>query len=278
MKIYDTIKNIYGTIKDIATTEASPKGLTGLLSVGVIACGAAGCATTHPHQNNYLHDYEFGDETQDNTQYKLERIILHGKEFYVQAINNKDQEKLPFIFLPFDKIERVINLSAKYPQERVKLESKEKYIPEKVKGIGTKDNYVDMLRLSEKDNKQRKIRGIQSNIKKIDTSKLCDSQFNGSSKLETEQDVPYGIRRMKIFGEEYFFPHVAEENIQEDRLNFYLVPLKGSKLRINHSNKKITLENENKIYRPLKIKKMTTSEKREVITQTPTIAEEVLAK
>lgn len=277
---------VHSGLGDILTTEVSPRGVRALTLAGLIVGSAgligatSGCATTHrPKQDNYAYDYKFKNETQDNVPYKLEKVILHGKEFYVQGKNINNQEQLPFVFLPFDKIERVIDLNAKSSKDRVKLESSEKYMPQLVIKEGQRDNYVDILVFRKDDNNKRRISRIRSNIRGVDPNKLCQTQFNGSSILETEQDASYGIRKARIFGEEYFFPHVAESQAdQTDRLNFYLVPVKGAKLKIKHSDGTISLENENKVYRPLKVLKTKTLETEPQNAKTPSTVEQEKSK
>ena len=127
----------YNGLGDILTTDVNKKGALELGLAGVIGLGSAGCGPMRTYQTEQIHGYDFKNQTQNDSPYKEERIILHGQEFYVQRREPNDWTELPFEFLPFDKVLRVINLDTKFPNERVKLESEERYIPKKVESPGT---------------------------------------------------------------------------------------------------------------------------------------------
>ena len=63
-----------------------------------------------------------------------------------------------------------------------------------------------------------------------------------------------GVRKVNIFGEDYFYPYVSfEEEKEVGKLYFYLIPVKGhSRKATKYGN--LIIRNENKIYRPIKPK------------------------
>jgi len=240
----------YDGLGDFLTTDVTPKGLVGILGAGIIVLGIGGCASTRTYQKGQVHGYNFENQTQDSSPYKEERIILHGQEFYIQKRETKNPTELSFEFLPFDKVSRVIDLDTNIPNKRVKLESEEYYIPKKAESPGTINNYVDILILDKNDWPKYKIKGIKSNVRKTDVNSLCQTQFNGSSVIKTEQNADYGIRKATILGKEYFFPHVEKNKTNKKKLNFYLVPVKGAKIRIKNKTGEVSIENDDKVYRP----------------------------
>ena len=241
----------YDTLKEILTTEVNPKGLAGLAMAGVMAGTGFGCTNMRTNQIDIAYNFDFKNQTQSDSRYKIERVILHGEEFYVRTREVNNETELPFEFLPFDKISRVIDLDAINPRKRVKLESEESYIPKKAEAPGTINNYVDILVLDRNDAPEYKINGIKSNIRKTDINLLGNADFNGSSVKTTEQDACYGIRKTTIFGEEYFFPHVERSQTgKKGQLDFYIVPVKGTDVRIKNMDGKVSIENDDRVYRP----------------------------
>lgn len=264
MKAYDTLKqklsnkrqSLYDKVGGKGSgwnTEISPKGLAGLAMMGIVAGTGFGCANMRTNQTDLVYNFDFKNQTQNDSRYKIERVVLHGKEFYVKKREVKNETELPFELLPFDKTSRIIDLNAIDPRKRVKLESEESYISKRVEGInGKENNYADALILNPNDNSQYKIKGIKSNVKKTDIGSLTNAEFNGSSIKKTEQNACYGIRKTTILGEKYFFPHVEEiKTNSNNKLNFYFIPVKGAKLKIRNSDGRISIENNDKIYRPV---------------------------
>ncbi len=256
MKTYNTLREKLTNFErkyfgETLATEINPKGLAGIVGAGIIATGLFGCGNMRLNQENLGYNFNFTNQTQNDSLYNIERIMLHGKEFYARVRKVNDNTELPFELLPFDKVSRIIDLDANNPTKRTKLESEESYIPKNAEAPGTTNNYVDILVLDRNNNPQYKIKGIRSNVKKTDVSSLTDSEFNGSSIKKTEQDACYGIRKATIFGNEYFFPHVAESKVEDKgKLDFYLIPVEGSNIRIKNATGEVSIENDDRIYRP----------------------------
>lgn len=205
------------------------KGLVALTLALTLALPlGVGCATRR-FPKGHISGYDFKSRDQSGTPYKLERLNIHGREYYAQELSkgNQSQDTLPFVFLPFDKVQRVIDLDTK----RVHLESEEEYIPK--------------AELNQVALEKKGAYGISADIDRETTNP------KGSSKVTTEDAAKFRIRTINILGERYFFPQVEEEKINEkNRLPFYLIPVKGSKFKISNSNGEITIENPNKIYYP----------------------------
>ena len=90
---------------------------------------------------------------------------------------------------------------------------------------------------------------------------LCNSQIKemadnsengyGYKVITTENGASFSIKTIKILNEEYFFPTVEEKKINEKgKLPYYLVPVKGAKIKIDNKCGNMSIYNENEIYRP----------------------------
>jgi len=202
----------------------------------------------------------------------MERVILYDKEFYVRE-SDKKETGLPFEFLPFNEVSRIIDLNARNPRKRVKLESEVSYIPIKVEKAKNSGNYIDIVNLSPNDNTDLNIKGIKSNIRRS-----ASRPVNAFSTRKTEGDACYGIKKATIFGEEYFFPHVETSRTdKQDKLDFYLIPVKGAKIKIKNSNGNVSIINNDQVYRPLEKSVIKAREEKLVTEKREKIRQERLA-
>ncbi len=220
------------------------------LSVAVVSyTGCASFSGGH-FPEGHVHDYEFKDKEQTKDPYKLERVILYENQFYAQIRDEKEgtEETLPFVFMPFDKIVREIDLDS----GELVLKSKENYVPIKVKVEKyTVDEWADEVALMKETSRKTGIRGVKANILR----EINERSIYGFSLITTEADATYAIKTTKILGNRYFFPHVSDTNTnEEEKLNFYLIPVKGAKLKIRNSDGGITIRNPNQVYRPVLVK------------------------
>lgn len=223
-------------------TKTSRNIITGISLLAITGCG------TFP--KNHIHKVEYQIINQNKVPHKLEEQILYGERYYFQKMENPLPGTLLFEILPFNKITRINNLDT----GELTLISKEKYIPKivEVKKY-TKDKFADEIELTTKGKYK-----IKANV-------LCPQQLitragdsankHGFKVITTQDDASYAIKTIKILGEEYFFPHVANNKINEKRkLPFYLIPIKRAEIKIKNSCGNITIRNENNIYRPELIK------------------------
>ncbi len=225
------------------------KGLAAVALGNSIAGCASGIQRNFPEWHG--RDYEFQNRTEAEEPYRLERAAIFGKEFYVQRVSGREGE-LPFIFLPFDKTRRVINTNT----NRVRLESDENYIPRRVRVEDyTEDQWADELDLVTTYSPETGIEGIRADILSLDELRRragASRNSPGFSEVTTERDARYGIMRVNFFDEAFFFPHVEIGKEKNPRaLDFYLVPVEGSEIVIRNSDGRITIRNENNIYRAI---------------------------
>ena len=228
--------------------------LTNLLLAGSLGIASA-CASSAPTIQRsfpefHVNDYEFGNLTEAENPYILERVVIFGKEFYAQRVSAREGE-LPFIFLPFDETRRITDLDTGIER----LESDENYIPRKVR-IESENRLareVDIMMGRSPEG----IKGVSADILSLRELRRrvgASRDSHGFSGVTTEQDATYKIGEMNIFGVTYFFPHVETSKTgEEGKLDFYLIPRAGTEIIIQNPDGEITLRNPGNIYRPISI-------------------------
>ncbi len=112
-----------------------------------------------------------------------------------------------------------------------------------------KDKWIDGVELIAKGPY-----GIRADMLSLDELKemanVSEKDF-GYKVITTEDGASFRIKTIKILGDEYFFPQVEDKKMSEQgKLSFYLIPVKGAKIKIQNICGNISLFNENKIYRP----------------------------
>tara|TARA_Y100000296_G_C5170384_1_gene256976 strand:+ start:1297 stop:2319 length:1023 start_codon:yes stop_codon:yes gene_type:complete len=237
------------------------KTSTRLASLGLAAVVLAGCNTlgsskprvTNQFPQGHSNGYNFGERTQAQNPYNLERAVFFGDQFYVQARPTKERDELPFAFYPFKSVTRNIDVST----GKVTLTSDKMYVPRKVLSPCADDPqdqcYRDKITLSSNASKikGRSVPGVKADITEI---KVRGNDFVGSSRVTSEEDAPYGIMRTNILGNDYFFPHVALSKTNDrGKLPFNLMPVRGAQIQIKNDGGNMTLENKNMVFRPVSV-------------------------
>ncbi len=244
------------------------KKLTNMLGAGILAgagiLGLVGCETLvstyrfekpRKFPEGHIHGVEYPTMDQSRVPYKLEEQVLYGVGYYLQE--RKDTpETLPFAFLPFNKVIRVIDLDS----NKIALDSEEKYVPRKVKieGGATQEGYVDQINIRATDSKKTGVKGIKANIISLEELReMADISEDGYGfkVITTEDGASFAIKTKQILGEGYFFPHVSEKETDEKgKLPFYLIPIKGAKIKMQNSCGNLSIFNKNSVYRPELVK------------------------
>jgi len=223
------------------------------------ALGVVGCASLSKRDfpEGHIHGVGYPTMSQSRIPYSLEEQVLYNKRYYLQEAEEK-QGILPFIFYPFDKVQRVLDLDS----NKITLDSAEKYLPIRVEVVtGTKDKWADEISLMARDSRLTGVKGIRANIISAEELReIANTSKNnyGYKVITTEDNASFAIKTIWINEQEYFFPHVSDtKTFEKEKLPFYLIPVKGAKILINNSCENITIRNENNIYRPVLIDKET---------------------
>ena len=218
------------------------------------ALGSVGCTSLNRRNfpEGHIQEVEYQIIDQSKVQYSLEEQVLYNQRYYLQKAEAEEQGKLPFVFYPFDKVQRVLDLDS----NEITLDSKERYLPMRVEiATGTKDKWADEILLMSENSQLTSVKGVKANIISAEElEKITDNSKDnyGYKVITTEDDASYFIKTISILGEEYFFPHVADsKNSEQGILPFYLIPVKGAKIKIDNVCGNITIRNENNIYRPI---------------------------
>jgi hypothetical protein len=142
------------------------------------------------------------------------------KEKFLFAKIIPESNELPFRISPYYKKKGEIFLDGYYIPKQVKINS------------GIKDKLADEVEFIN-GNPPPTLENRAIN------EKVCTEMWNRT-----------GLDKIKVFGEDYFFPPVSSENEKEGgKLPFYLIPVKDHTIKSNRYGNLI-IKNENKIYRP----------------------------
>jgi hypothetical protein len=227
--------------------------LTKILIAGAFTVASLfGCSSIQESKRNFpeghISGVEYSNINQTAVPYKLEDQVIYETRYYLQE-TEKTKESLPILFYPWDKTQRELDLDSGI----IKLNSSEMYLPELVEGEkGKEDKWIDGITLS-----SRGIYGTKAymtSLEKLEKRKETENNI-GYNFITTEEDSVFGIPTMKILGEEYFVSLVEENKINEkEKLPFYMIPVKGAKIRIDNICGNLSIYNKNQIYRPVLFK------------------------
>jgi hypothetical protein len=217
-----------------------------------------GCQTipVRKFPENHVHGVKYQTFNQRRVPYKTEEQMIHNERYYLEQVE-KTPTSLEFMILPFENSSRNLNVDNK----KTKITSEEYYLPEKViiSGGATKEGYVDQIELMSVDSKKTGVRGIKADIlTKEEIREMAKTSKNnyGYKVITTEDGASFAIKTIKILRKEYFIPHVSDsETGQKGKLDFYLVPVEGSYIKIKNICGNITIFNKDNIYRPVLISK-----------------------
>lgn len=203
----------------------------------------AGCSS---FPKNHIHGVEYQTIDQSKVPYDLEEQVIYNDRQYFQE-GEKTPETLPIIILQYNGTTRELDLDS----SMIELQSKREYIPRKVesKEYG-KDKWIDGVVL-----KRDGPYGIKANLTCLEQLKdeaEDSANESGFKVITTEDGASFAIRTIKILEKEYFFPRVEDNKINEPgKLNYYLIPVKGAKIKIENKCGNLLIHNENNIYRPI---------------------------
>lgn len=219
-----------------------------LIAVPLIAGTLASCGNlTRPREfpEKMIHGVEYQTLMQDRVPYKLEEQILYGDREYFET-TNKLPNCLSIVIKRFLDITREMDLDS----GKVELKSENIYIPYKVELTNfTKDKWADEVALTSIGPF-----GIKANVETLEElSEIAgeDRNIYGYKVVTIEEGASFAIRTIKILGNEYFFPMVENSKLNEKgKLNYYLIPVNGAKIKIKNTCGNVYIRNENNIYRP----------------------------
>ncbi|MEX0932703.1 MAG: hypothetical protein WDZ77_01220 [Candidatus Pacearchaeota archaeon] len=153
------------------------------------------------------------------------------EKFCAQKVENVSENQLPVAFYPVEDTTRQFDLDT----GKTTLVSNKLYIPQKVQVPCQEDISQncnrDSLELSRK--KVGMVPGVKVDFEKHKQdlqSKL------GSSRVTSEEDAPFGILTVDLFDETYFYPQVNPAKWDEEHLDFYLIPKKGTRIDLRNSD------------------------------------------
>lgn len=232
------------------------KNLTSKLIAGAIIVGTlSGCGNLiRPREfpEGMIHGVDYKTMTQEAVPYRLEEQILYGDRQYFEQTNNLTN-CLPMAIKRFVDITREMDLDS----GKVELKTDKTYIPKKVELTNfTKDKWADEIALTGVG--PFGIKADVETIEELSGIAEVDKNIFGYKIVTTEEGASFAIRTMKILGNEYFFPMVENSKLNDkEKLNYYLIPVKGAKIKIKNTCGNVYIRNENNIYRPELIKKPT---------------------
>lgn len=224
------------------------KFIIGSVIIGVLS-GCGDLVRPREFPEGMIHGVKYKTMTQETIPYKLEEQILYQDREYFEETNGISS-CLPMRIKRFVDTTKWIDMNSK----KVELKSDKIYIPYKVESKKfTKDKWIDEVELTGIGPF-----GIRAEIETIEElSKLAgeDKNIFGYNVITTEEGASFGIRTIKIFGEEYFFPRVENKKLNENgKLDYYLIPVEGSKVGIKNSCGNVYIRNENNVYRPTEVR------------------------
>jgi len=155
--------------------------------------------------------------TDENSEMKR----IHGKKFLIQKTMASEGE-LPFTISPCYIKKKQVFLDGFYIPKQVRVD------------YGLKDKIADEVEF----------------VNEKPYPSMED--MAGHEKLATEVWNKEGLKKIKIFEEDYFYPFVSfREEHEAGKLFFYLIPVKNHELKPG-TYKNTVVKNENNIYRPVK--------------------------
>jgi len=231
-------------MKNLASKFIIGSAIIGMLS----GCGSLIRPREFPEE--IIHGVEYKTRTQEEaTPYKLEEQILYRDRQYFEKTDNISN-CLQMRIKRFVDTTRWMDSDSK----KIELKSDKVYIPYKVESKNfTKDKWVDEVELTGTG-----AFGVRANVETIEElSELTgeDKNIFGYKVITTEEGASFGIRTVRILGEEYFFPMVENSKLNESgKLDYYLIPVKKSKIGIKNACGNVYIRNENNVYRPTDVR------------------------
>ena len=196
----------------------------------------------------------FSKRDQTENEYTMQKVILYNTPFWVKKTNNQTNTTLPLEFLTFEESSRIIDLKT----GEIDRTSKNVYVPTK---RSNGEEYTDGIKLRVTYSPEANVAGVSAkpeNVKPLTAEITPQEEIEKRDKVQknpygyafftTEKDVRYTIKTVNILGEEYFFPHINPEKASENQLNFSLIPVKGSKIKIDNNTGQISIINLDSVY------------------------------
>jgi len=221
-----------------------------LLGIEVLnSLGVVGCITLPEIERRFpeghISNVKYSTLTQEKVPYKLEeQVIYNDRQYFCKK--EKTPETLPIVILRYEDVTRELDLNS----GKIRLQAKKKYIPRLDEGNYLKDKWTDWVVL--RTDNPYGVRAYMLSSEQLKNLAKGSKNDYGYSVVTTDEGASFAIKTIKILGEEYFFPHVEKtETNKKGKLNYYLIPVKGAKIRIDNKCGNLSIYNENKVYRPI---------------------------
>lgn len=202
-------------------------GLRGLAAVA-IGSSLEGCATGR--------NIGFGSINQDIAPYDGERTTIHGTVLYIERSEERTPGTLPYTFFIFEDSIRLSNLD----KGETALNLAQEYVPKLITKNGVGEIELGTS-VRAKITSNRELRAREG---------LNHRDYNFSART-SEKDALWELPTINLFGEEFFYPHVPNKNLNDrGKLPFKLIPKRGAKVGTSNLDESIILLS-NQIYRPV---------------------------
>jgi hypothetical protein len=224
--------------------------LTQLLGAVAVSAGLVGCTNsgliTDPTYSRKSSEYStpesqkemgLGKVTNRDAKYTLERLVIGGEEYDVNKNAFAQGRELPFYMIRKQDSHIQLNEAGKTTTSTAEF----MYIP-----------------------KQVVVNGLPAHTAKFRTdgpygikASLTDhkSKEVGVGLIrETEKDIQFKIKVVKINGEEWYLPQApAREEKDQNALPFYMIPVQGTTVDIARADGAVTLISSRGIFHPEKV-------------------------
>jgi len=225
------------------------KNLTKIVAIplffSVIGCTTLKDEIIREFPEGHIYGVEYNILNQKIAPYNLEEQVIYEERQY---FNKRDENSttLPMEIYLYNDVTRELDLDS----GKITLQPKKRYVPRLDEGNYPKDKYTDWVLLENKGTYG--IKADMSTVEELRKKDNIEGNKYGYKVISTEEGASFALRTTNILGEEYFFPHVENGEInKKGKLDYYLIPVKGAKIQINNKCGNITIYNENKIYRPI---------------------------
>lgn len=214
----------------------------GKAGVSAIGLGLLGCAH---YPMGMVHGSKQKNVTEKDVPYLLETLMIYNKPFYVFS-HNAEENELPFAYIPVQSTSKILDVSGK----TIRIDADGKYVPVRQTDPSNSDAWDYSVPLRVENSKITGVRGVRAK-----TFSDLEKKANGKYALPiktSNKKYDFNIQTIKIAGQEYYFPHVAVKQTNQDgNLNFYNIPLATTTFEIPEKTGQIILLNkEDGIFRP----------------------------
>ncbi|MFH1325639.1 MAG: hypothetical protein ABIH49_02625 [archaeon] len=224
------------------------RGIGGLALLASGACSYTGRAIGErvPVQNAL--GAQFGEVTEKDYPTRIPIISAYGQNYFALQTNPRENSNLlPFALVPVEKAR--IEYQGDNRRVILKDEDVDAYFPMRVSVDGTPATEF-AFRMEDLSVENNVVPGI-----KVDTSKLRKpGEFTGDSIELTESDLAQRIAKIKIGGQEYFYPY-SETGDANNRLPIILIPYNEGITQLGYDIQtgQVTGRDKRGVYRPVNL-------------------------